>query len=1135
MSLIQSRFISSFLKDTLNDAQTIASFLPAKALEEKNSTLIENHLKNCFALYPKFENGIFILDEKGDLLADYPPHPRIRGQNFSHREYFKTTMEKQRGIIGIPYRSARTGMPVVTFTALLKGARNQTLGLLGCSVMLLHPDAFGGIRRVRIGESGFLYVIEASSGRILVHPDDEKVFQLAAPISSPVSDEPSRFGADGLEEGLDSEGVPVVRSVRRIPETDWVLVVQQNKSEAFAPIYKTRTRIIFYTLIIVLISVVVSNLAIRRITDPLQRLRRLVKEVGEKGFSEVKDFDDRLASLSSSSDEIGEFVRALSEMAERLNRAHLSLREALEEWERTFNSVYDQIFILDRENRILRINRAASELIGIPPEEAKGQFCYRLIHGTDSPPPDCPHRETLATGKVVNKEVEEPHLDGFFEVMTVPQSDEAGKIKGTIHVMRNITRRKRAEMILKESEERYRTLVESARDVIFTISPDGRILSLNAAFDSITGWKREDWIGKPFRFLLHPEDEKWIMNFYEKALQGERFPSFELRFLHANGEYRYGEFTVSPLLKGGEVISLLGIARDVTQRKKDEAALRISEEKFSKTFRSSPVWLSLATLEEGRYLEVNEAFCRGSGYSYHEVIGKTSLELGLWPASEDRGAFVDELKAKGVIRNKEVRFRKRSGELVDVLLSAEVIEIEGKPYVLGAVLDISDRVKAEEALRASEEKYRSLVEYSSDAILLLNLERRILSCNEAFSRLFGYERHEIEGQSTRLIHPSEESYRLFGEVYYPLIRERGFFRTEYEVLHKNGERIPVEVVVSAIRSTEGEVKGYVAILRDMREKKRMEGEKAALEDQLRQSQKMEAIGILAGGVAHDFNNLLTVIQGNCELILFGLSEDHPLRKGIEQIREAARKASDLTRQLLAFSRRQILEPKVIDLNQIIMNLQKMLHRIIGEDIQLVTCLAEDLGRVKADPSQVEQVILNMAVNARDAMPAGGRLTIETSNVELDEHYARHHVSVVPGRYVMFSMTDTGVGMTPEVKERIFEPFFTTKEKGRGTGLGLSTVYGIVKQSKGYIWVYSEPGKGSTFKVYFPRVEEAAAEIEEKRPLFEIPRGKETVLLVEDDENVRVMTSRMLARFGYRVLLASDGPQAIRLFEKEKDS
>jgi PAS domain S-box-containing protein len=318
---------------------------------------------------------------------------------------------------------------------------------------------------------------------------------------------------------------------------------------------------------------------------------------------------------------------------------------------------------------------------------------------------------------------------------------------------------------------------------------------------------------------------------------------------------------------------------------------------------------------------------------------------------------------------------------------------------------------------------------------------------------------------------------------------------------------------------------------DITELKRAEEEKAVLQEQLRQSQKVEAVGCLAGGIAHDFNNLLTVIKGYSQLSSIELKEGDPLRGNIDEIQNATDRAASLTRQLLAFSRRQVMEMKVLDLNTLLRDLEKMLRRVIGEDIEMVIQLAEDLGRVRADVGQIEQVIMNLAVNGRDAMPNGGKLTIETANVELDEFYARSHVDVKPGHYVMFSVSDTGVGMTPEVRERIFEPFFTTKEKGKGTGLGLSTSYGIVKQSEGDIWVYSVQGKGTTFKIYLPRVNEPLEEIRKEVLKEELPRGNETILIVEDEEEVRKLAGKILERQGYRILEASQGDDALRISER----
>jgi nitrogen-specific signal transduction histidine kinase/CheY-like chemotaxis protein len=304
-----------------------------------------------------------------------------------------------------------------------------------------------------------------------------------------------------------------------------------------------------------------------------------------------------------------------------------------------------------------------------------------------------------------------------------------------------------------------------------------------------------------------------------------------------------------------------------------------------------------------------------------------------------------------------------------------------------------------------------------------------------------------------------------------------------------------------------------------------------LESQFLQSQKMETVGRLAGGIAHDLNNLLTILMGYSQLSLFGLEEDNPLKGNLQEIKSATERAAQLTNQLLAFSRRQVLNVMVLDLNAIVQGMEKMLHRIIGEDIELITNLAEGLGRVKTDPSQIEQVLLNLVVNAKEAMPNGGKVILETDHVELDESYARTHINVIPGRYVLLSVSDTGCGISPEVKERIFDPFFTTKGKDKGTGLGLSTVYGIVKQSGGHIWVYSEPGQGTTFKIYLPRVDEEADALPEKDERGELPRGSEIILLVEDDPSVRSLAARVLREQGYTVLEAADGEEAMHIAHK----
>ena len=444
-----------------------------------------------------------------------------------------------------------------------------------------------------------------------------------------------------------------------------------------------------------------------------------------------------------------------------------------------------------------------------------------------------------------------------------------------------------------------------------------------------------------------------------------------------------------------------------------------------------------------------------------------------------------------------------------------------------AIRYATERKRTEEALKESEDIFNSFMEHSPIYVFFKDENARPIRLSRNYEQMLGRPVHELLGKTMDELFPSELAKGMV-EDDLRILRDGKPFEVVEELNGRIFETTKFPIV------KQGKPSLLAGFTIDITERKHAAEEMANLQEQLRQSQKMEAIGCLAGGIAHDFNNLLTVIKGYGQLSLLGLKEDSPLRGNIEEINRATDRSADLIRQLLIFSRRQVMEMRVLDLNILLQNLDKMLRRVIGEDIELVTLLAEDLGRVKTDPGQIEQVILNLAVNARDAMPSGGKLTIETANVELDGAYARRHVAVTPGRYVMLAVSDTGVGMTPEVRDRVFEPFFTTKEKGKGTGLGLSTVYGIVKQSEGNIWIYSEPGHGTIFKIYLPQAEGLLEEVKEKVVGEELPRGSETVLVVEDEQEVRKLAVRILRGQGYKVLEASNGTDTLTICKEQKD-
>ncbi len=450
--------------------------------------------------------------------------------------------------------------------------------------------------------------------------------------------------------------------------------------------------------------------------------------------------------------------------------------------------------------------------------------------------------------------------------------------------------------------------------------------------------------------------------------------------------------------------------------------------------------------------------------------------------------------------------------------------------------NIEAKTQAEAALHKSEEQYRLIAENTSDLICMIDDQRNYTYVSPSYREVLGYAPESLLGKSCfELIHPDEREKAEEGALLSAAHKKPE--RVELRLKHQEGVWKVFEIVGNWIFDLDGHPQRGILVARDITKRKKAEEtlreseEKLRLsEEQLRMSQKLEAVGQLAGGVAHDFNNLLTVITGYSDLVLARLDEADDNRTKIEEIKRAALRASSLTRQLLAFSRKQVLQPKLFNLNDLVADMSKMLQRLIGENIEMTTCCGPE-APINADPGQIEQVLMNLVVNARDAMPNGGRVTVETSRVEIDEGYASTHINVQPGPYVMLAVSDTGSGMDAETRKHIFEPFFTTKELGKGTGLGLSTVYGIVKQSGGNIWVYSEPDHGTVFKVYLPAVAQTNVETNAAPKAYAIPRGTETILIVEDEPQIRQLASECFTHCGYNVLSTADGLEALQLIER----
>jgi two-component system, cell cycle sensor histidine kinase and response regulator CckA len=556
--------------------------------------------------------------------------------------------------------------------------------------------------------------------------------------------------------------------------------------------------------------------------------------------------------------------------------------------------------------------------------------------------------------------------------------------------------------------------------------------------------------------------------------------------------------------------------QDVTKREQAEAARRASEELFAKAFFVSPNPLCIRRLNDDfRVVEANEAWITLTGYSRDEVVGK-GLSENPWVEDADwLRAALERFEQEGRIAELPGELARKTGEHLSVLVWAEPIELDGQPCVLISLQDITRRNEAEEQLLESEERLRLLSEAAWEGIALSD-QGVMIDVNNQLAAMFGYEPHElIDRPVSDLVAPSSL------EMVRDHIRRGSNEPYEHEAVRKDGSIIMVEARGRTVPYGGRLIR--ITAIRDIT----AAAEVRALEAQLQHSQKLEAIGLLAGGVAHDFNNLLTVINGYCERLVSFAGPDSPIRGDLDLIQEAGQRAAALTSQLLAFGRRQIMQPRVVDLNSVVVDMDKMLRRVLGETIVTREALDPSLGTTHADPGQLGQVIMNLAINARDAMPTGGTLTIETSNVDVFPNEPSPF-RLPPGEYVSMIVRDTGHGMDEERLSHIFEPFFTTKEAGKGSGLGLPTVYGIVKQSGGEIVVESTPDAGTTVRVFLPRVHDAPDPMPAAPASPVATPGSETLLLVEDEELVRDLVREFLEEAGYRVIEAQDAHEALRI-------
>ncbi len=674
------------------------------------------------------------------------------------------------------------------------------------------------------------------------------------------------------------------------------------------------------------------------------------------------------------------------------------------------------------------------------------------------------------------------------------------------------------------AEQAFHAFFDDAPIGTAVTAPDGSWGRANPALAGMLGYSIEELLGTPLLMLTHPQDLAETRKGLQSLLAGECTTcAFERRLMCKGGSYLW--MHVTTMLQrdaDGAAVQFVTYVLDITQRRKADTELRASEERYRRLFESAKDGILILDAGTGRVVDANPFMTELTGYSRGQFLGKHLWEIGPFSDAAASKVSFDELKALDYVRYDDLPLKARDGREVAVEFVSNVYLVNGEKVIQCNVRDITARKQAKDTLRMRERA----IEAVSQGIIITDsrtADNPIVYTSPGFTAMTGYEGEEALGRNCRFLQGAGTDPGAVSMLREAIRAERAC-TVELLNFRKNGTQFWNNVAISPVKDEGGCVTHFVGVQTDVTARR-------LLESQFLQAQKMEAVGRLAGGVAHDFNNVLSVILSYAEMIRGQLEPDEPLRADVDEIGKAALRATDLTRQLLAFSRQQVLETKVLSLNQTLSGMEKLLRRLLGADIEVTLLPAVELGNVRADPGQIEQVIMNLAVNARDAMPDGGKLTIETANVDLDEDYAREHHDVRAGQYVVVAVHDTGTGMDKETQARIFEPFFTTKEKGKGTGLGLATVFGIVKQSGGHIFIYSEPGTGTTFKIYLPMVGAPVVVPASTPTATEPEHGGGTILLVEDEEQLRGLARTVLRRKGYVVLDAPNGGEALLICEQ----
>jgi two-component system cell cycle sensor histidine kinase/response regulator CckA len=766
-------------------------------------------------------------------------------------------------------------------------------------------------------------------------------------------------------------------------------------------------------------------------------------------------------------------------------------------------------------------------------EHAADPYLWRrMVHDDDRPLVADMARHILEGSSSVSLEYRICHKDGavrWVRNTLVPHRTASGELLSYDGVVVDITERREAEEKQRRTNEMLHAVIEAAPTAIIGLDLDGNVQNLwNPAAEKMLGWSAREIMGRPLP-SVRMENREEFRHFRELLRSGKTLDSVEVRRQRRDGTPIDYSIYASPLRDAeGLITGKIAVLVDLTERKRAEQAVEESRNFLDKIINSitDPI---LVKDRQHRWVLLNDACCDFVGYSRDELLGKSNYDF--FPKKEaDVFWSKDEIVFTSGMENiNEEELTDEKGVVHTISTKKTLYTNErGEKFIVGIIRDITERKHAETRLNDQLHFLQQLLDSIPIPVYYKDTDGLYLGCNSAFETFIGLSRNDIVGKTVYELTPKDRADKHH-EADSALLCHPGVQIYEASGMYNDGECHNVIFNKATFVDANNCVAGTVGALMDITSLRKAEDERKKLEAQLYQAQKMEAIGQFAGGIAHDFNNILTAINGYAEIILMRLEKDSPLRHFIEQILTSAERAADLTHGLLAFSRRQVLDTKPIDLCGVVRGLKKMLGRLVPEDIDLRTTVVERDLIVMADKGQIEQVLMNLVTNAKDAMPRGGSLTIEVSAAVIDERFVLAQGFGEPGNYACISVTDTGHGMDEDTKQRIFEPFFTTKEVGKGTGLGMAIVYGIIQQHNGHITVYSETGRGTTFKIYLPLIVEEIKEMHEARDAEPPPGGTETILLAEDDVTVRELHGMILEKAGYKIVEAVDGEDALDKF------